>query len=301
MRGSSEPLRTEIRELTPLDGEYPERLRLLPDRPGQIYVRGSLPEEDCPSVAIIGARDCSEYGRELAECFGKMLASRGVSVISGMAAGIDAAGHWGALAAGGKSYAVFGNGPDICYPVGNFRLYERLLLGGGGHISEYPPGTPSFRQNFLRRNRIIAGLSDAVLVMEAKERSGTFSTVGHALEQGKPVFALPGRITDRLSEGCNRLIREGAGILTSVEDVLEALHLEREHRQPPRETAPRLSEEQDSVYRQLSETSVHMERLIERSGAAPGRLPSLLLELELLGLCESPKAGYYRRKLAKSF
>ena len=202
--------------------EYPKRLAEIPDAPYALYYAGRLPEEARPTVAIIGARNCSEYGRGMARQFGETLAAAGVQIISGMARGIDGIGQQAALRAGGYSLGVLGCGVDICYPPDNRPLYEELILSGG-ICSEYPPGITPRAVLFPPRNRIISGLCDAVLVIEAKERSGTLITVDMALEQGREVYALPGRATDPLSQGCNRLIRQGAALVLSPQELLREL------------------------------------------------------------------------------
>lgn len=201
---------------------YPKRLARIPDAPYGIYFRGRLPEEKRPAVAMIGARSCSEYGRRMAQHFGDALATAGIQVISGMARGIDGICQDAALGAGGYSLGVLGCGVDICYPAENRELYG-ALCERGGVCSEYPPGTAPKNSLFPPRNRIISGLSDAVLVIEAKNRSGTLITVDMALEQGREVYALPGRVTDALSEGCNRLLQQGANIVLSAEDMIHGL------------------------------------------------------------------------------
>lgn len=201
---------------------YPKRLAQIPDAPYGLYFRGKLSMEERPSVAIIGARNCSEYGRRMAQHFGRELATAGVQVISGMARGIDGISQKAALDADGYSLGVLGCGVDICYPAENRELYE-MLCGQGGICSEYPPGTEPKNSLFPPRNRIISGLSDAVLVIEAKNRSGTLITVDMALEQGREVYVLPGRVTDALSEGCNRLIQQGANVALSAGDMLRNL------------------------------------------------------------------------------
>lgn len=204
------------------EAAYPKRLSHIPDAPYGIFLKGHLPAEDKMSVAIIGARDCSEYGRYVAEAMGRFLGAKGVQVISGMARGIDGISQEAALAAGGTSYAVLGNGVDICYPARNRPLYEQIQKQGG-ILSIYPPGTAPRPQNFPPRNRIVSGLADVVVVIEARQKSGTLITVDMALEQGKEVYVVPGRITDRLSDGCNRLVKQGAGILLSPEEFLEEI------------------------------------------------------------------------------
>lgn len=201
---------------------YPKRLGSIPDAPYALYYVGGLPDDRKPSIAIIGARNCSEYGRAMARQFGEVLAGAGVQIISGMARGIDGIGQQAAIKAGGYSLGVLGCGVDICYPPENRPLYE-ALIAAGGICSEYPPGTTPRAVLFPPRNRIISGLCDGVLVIEAKERSGTLITVDMALEQGREVYALPGRATDLLSLGCNRLIRQGAALVTSPQELLHEL------------------------------------------------------------------------------
>ena len=201
---------------------YPKKLANIPDPPWAIYYVGKLPSDKEKSIAVIGARNCSEYGKAMARQFGETLAGGGIQLISGMARGIDGIGQQAALEAGGYSLAVLGCGVDICYPPENRQLYERLIAEGG-ICSEYPPGIEPRPVLFPPRNRIISGFCDGVLVIEAKERSGTLITVDMALEQGRDVYALPGRITDPLSSGCNRLIRQGAELVISPQEMLHEL------------------------------------------------------------------------------
>ena len=184
------------------DDFFPERLRDVPDCPYGLYYIGKLPPEDLPSVAVIGARNCSGYGREQARIFAEKLALRGISVVSGMARGVDGIAGRSAVLAGGLSFAVLGCGVDVIYPTENTELYY-MLREKGGILSEAHPGAEPRTQLFPRRNRLISGLADAVLVIEARRRSGTVITVDAALEQGREIFALPGRVSDALSDGCN--------------------------------------------------------------------------------------------------
>lgn len=213
-------LEQKIWKLDQNSEEYPERLREIPYPPKGLYVLGRLPDERIPSVAIIGARDCSEYGRYVATCLGELMGREGIQVISGMARGIDGIGQKAALEAGGSSFGVLGNGVDICYPKANRDLYEELIKKGG-LLSEYEPGTPARPQNFPARNRIVSGLADVVVVVEARMKSGTLITVDMALEQGREVYVVPGRITDRLSDGCNNLVKLGAGVILNGKDFVE--------------------------------------------------------------------------------
>ena len=211
-----------IRVVEKGERDYPARLLEIPDPPERLYVLGRLPEEKVPSVAIIGARECSEYGSYVAARLGECMGRNGIQVVSGMARGIDGIGQTAALDAGGSSFAVLGSGVDVCYPARNRGLYERLRERGGV-LSEYPPGTPAISRNFPPRNRIVSGLADAVVVVEAREKSGTLITVDMALEQGKEVYAVPGRVTDALSSGCNRLVKLGAAVLLDPEELAEEL------------------------------------------------------------------------------
>lgn len=204
------------------DSIYPTKLKEIPSPPSYLFFLGNLPKDDVPSVSIIGARMCSEYGKEAAKYYSSVLSKNGVQVISGLASGIDGISQRAALDADGSSFGVLGSGIDVCYPVANKTLYKDLAIRGGV-ISENPIGSKPLPYHFPMRNRIISGLSDIVLVVEAKEKSGTLITVSMALEQGKDVYALPGNYNSRLSLGCNKLIADGAGIAYSPEVLLEEL------------------------------------------------------------------------------
>lgn len=201
---------------------YPKRLLEIPDAPYALFYRGSLPKEEALSVAVIGARECSGYGEFVAEQLGRYLGEQGIQVISGMARGIDGISQTAAMEAGGTSYGVLGSGVDVCYPKSNHRLYDRLIKQGGV-LSAYVPGALPASGHFPPRNRIVSGLADALVVVEARGKSGTLITVDMALEQGKEVFVVPGRITDRLSDGCNRLLTQGAGVFLTPADFVSQL------------------------------------------------------------------------------
>lgn len=200
--------------------DFPERLVNIPDPPFGIFYKGRLPDTGFLSAAVIGARKCSEYGKYMAEHITEGLVRHGIAIVSGMAMGIDGISQRTALKTGGRSYAVLGCGVDVIYPPSNEPLYHGLLADGGV-LSEYPPQTAPRAALFPPRNRIISALADVVLVIEAREKSGTFITVDMALEQGREVYAVPGRCTDALSVGCNRLLRQGAGAAISAEDIIE--------------------------------------------------------------------------------
>ncbi|MCQ2493396.1 MAG: DNA-processing protein DprA [Lachnospiraceae bacterium] len=257
------------------DSTYPNHLKSIPDAPLGIFYRGKLPSDSIPSVAVIGARSCSEYGAHVATELGSYLGSMGIQVISGMACGIDGISQRAAIQAGGTSFGVLGSGVDVCYPPSNRPLYDSLLINGG-IISTYAMGEPAIASNFPPRNRIVSGLADAIVVIEARQKSGTMITVDMALEQGREVYTVPGRITDRLSDGCNGLIGQGAGIYLSPEifvtELLESLEdnpflsKERLHRTfNGTEAIPQgLSEDQAAVYSVLSLTPLNIDEICEK-------------------------------------
>ena len=212
--------RLGLRILTIQDAEYPGRLQNIYDPPCLLYVKGRLPAiDETAAVAVVGTRDCTPYGVACAEKLGYGLASGGAVVVSGLAKGIDAAASRGALRAGGVTVGVVGNGLDVHYPYESRYLYEDIAAAGV-LLSEYPPGTEAAGSHFPARNRIISGLSLATLVVEAPERSGALITAETALEQGRDVFAVPGPIDAPTSVGCNRLIRDGAGLVSDAWDIL---------------------------------------------------------------------------------
>lgn len=213
---------------------YPKQLKNIYNPPYSLFYRGSLPDEKQKTAAIVGARNCSEYGKLAAEKIGYQLSQAGFGIVSGMAAGIDSAGHRGAQKAQGKTYAILGCGVNICYPARNREIYEKLIKTGGV-ISEYPPDTQPLPAYFPQRNRIISGLSEVVIVVEAKEKSGSLITADFALEQGKDVYAVPGRISDELSSGTNRLIQQGAGIYWRTEDFLKEMNVFAQSHEPSRD------------------------------------------------------------------
>nr|WP_317358788.1 DNA-processing protein DprA [uncultured Tyzzerella sp.] len=202
--------------------DYPELLKNIPDAPLGFYMLGNMPDSIYNKVSVIGARKCTQYGAMCAYKFGKELGENNVVVVSGMATGIDSMAHKGAIDGKGKTIAVLGCGLDIVYPPSNANLRDSII-NNGCVISEFPVGTPPYAANFPMRNRIISGISDGVLVVEAALKSGTLITVGQALEQGRDIFAIPGNINNVMSEGTNNLIKECAFPVTNVEDILSNL------------------------------------------------------------------------------
>lgn len=213
----------KINVISPLKSKYLQIIDTIAIAPKRLYFIGKLPTSRLPTVAIVGTRKPTSYGREVTYRLAGDLARRGIIIISGLALGIDAIAHRAALDAGGITLAVLANGVDTIYPATNQALAKDILAKGGAIISEYEPGVEARDFQFLERNRIVSGLSDAVIVTEAAIRSGTMSTVAHALDQGREVFVVPGNITSPLSAGCNNLIKQGAHPITSANDVLEII------------------------------------------------------------------------------
>lgn len=286
-----------IRFLTPLEEDYPLKLKEIYDYPMGIYVRGNLPEGSRPSVAVVGARGCSAYGEQLACEFARALASEGVQIISGLALGIDGAAHRGALKAGGGTCGVLGCGVNICYPSANYGLYEAMIVRGGV-LSEFPLDTNPRPMYFPMRNRIISGLSDAVLVVEAKEKSGSLITAELALEQGREVFAVPGRITDHMSRGCNRLIEQGAHMAISPNDILDYIGIKcKKELYVHEKNINGLANKEKMVYSCLDFKPKHLEEIISETGIGVSECMGILLELELGGYVFRSANHYYGKKL----
>lgn len=282
--------RAGVKILTLEDDAYPALLRTIHDPPLVLYVRGTWTSEDACAVALVGARRASVYGLQCAERLGYDLALRGITVVSGMARGIDAAAHRGALQARGRTVAVLGSGLQRVYP----REHEALaaeIAKQGAVLSEYPLQTPPLPHYFPRRNRVISGLSLGVVVVEAAARSGALITVESALEQGREVFAVPGPMTAVTSYGTHQLLKQGARLVTSVEDILEELRL---HPRPaePAPVVPSAAEEvpdrfEDAMERRVlecveaAEQPIAIDRIAAHSGLAVGRVSAALLQLEL--------------------
>ena len=278
--------------------EYPEVYRQLYEPPAVLFYKGRLPSVDMPLAAIVGARDCSAYGREMAEYFARSLAERGIGIVSGLAYGIDSAAHRGALQANGYTLGILGTGADVCYPQESKYLYEHMICTGGV-LSEFLPGAAPLPYHFPQRNRLISGLASCLLVMEAKKRSGSFITVEYALEQGKEVFALPGRVGDVLSEGCNRLIRSGAALLQTPEQVVEYFENFCKIIEPPEKNEKEgLAGDEKLVYSCLDLSPRHFQVILEATGLSLARLAQVLLQLEQKEWITQPVEGFYvlRRK-----
>ncbi len=297
------------------DLAFPDAFRVLADAPFLLFAAGRLELLGSPAVGIVGTREPTDYGRQTAMQLAGDLARAGYAVVSGMAKGIDAAAHAGALGAGGETVGVLGHGIDLTYPRDNARLFaamrERGLL-----VTELPPGAEPLAGNFPRRNRLISALSEGVLVVEMAAKSGAQHTVGYALEQGKEVFAVPGPIGSPMSAGTNQLLKEGARLVTSADDVLEELRgvgraasgrvaraaASRQpldlgfHTSPPEPVQPEgLSADEAQAWTALGAEPLHVDQVAAAAGLAPGGVLAALLGLELRGAAEQLPGKRYRR------
>jgi DNA processing protein len=275
--------------LTLSDAAYPALLANIPDPPLLLYIKGRIELLAAPALAIIGSRNASSQGKANARGFARTLSEAGLAIVSGLALGIDAAAHEGALAGAASTIAVVGTGADIIYPQGNTALARRIAQDGC-IVSEYALGTPPLAANFPRRNRVISGLAAGVLVVEAAARSGSLITAHLALEQGREVFAIPGSIHAALSKGCNQLIREGAQLVESAGEILQAMCLSPlAGRLAP--AAP--AHEGEGVLAALGADPVTLDTLL--AGTDPGALHAQLLALEMAGLVERLPGGMVQR------
>jgi len=286
------------------DSRYPPDLNHIYDPPPVLYCRGKLTRDDINAVAIVGSRKCSMYGIQMAEKLAYELAEKGITVVSGMARGIDTAAHRGALKAGGRTIAVMGSGFRHIYPPGS-EIFMRSIIATGAVITEYSSDITPSKGTFPRRNRIISGMSKGVIVVEAARRSGAMITVNYALEQGRDVFAVPGRVDAPAAKGTNFLIQNGAKLVMCVEDVLEELMLEvsiqdkegaptTQHPAPPVKNPERISNgtggtqnsndrEQQVLDALNDKTSEHVDNIYERTEIDLNKLPEILLKLEMKG------------------
>lgn len=280
--------RKGIRWLPRSDGRYPALLRAIHDPPAGLFLRGGAPEEllSAPAVSVVGARSCSSYGAQVARTLGRELAAAGLVVVSGLARGVDGEAHRGALEAGGATVAVLGCGVDRDYPAAHASL-AASIRETGLVVSEYAPGVEPAPWRFPARNRIIAGLARATVVVEARERSGALITADLALEEGREVFAVPGEITSRLSAGSNQLLRLGATPATSAADVLESFGLE-----PAAAVVPDLGRAGERVLARLRDSPATADELARATGTGTAEVAVALTELELAGLVAEAEGRY---------
>lgn len=267
--------------VTAEDTEFPESLRIIPDAPLFLYIRGSLAPADRNAVAVVGTRTPTQFGRSITRRMASELASEGVTVVSGMARGIDTQAHKGALAAPGRTIAVLACGIDIAYPPENRDLMEEISRNGAV-VTENPFGTQPESGYFPARNRIISGLSRGTVIIEAAEDSGSLITADYALKQGRKLFAIPGNISSPVSKGTNSLIKKGAQLVETAADVLQGLGIDKGRRkQAADRPIPALTDDERSVYKTVTDEPKHIDTILAENGCTPGRLSGILTSLEL--------------------
>jgi len=278
------------------DQSYPKNLRQIYDAPPLLYVRGNLEPRDDLAISMVGSRLATNYGRTVTERIAGDLARHGVTMVSGMARGIDSAAHRGSLSVGGRTIAVLGCGVNIIYPRENRHLFEEIMAHGAV-ISEFPMSTPPEGMNFPRRNRIISGLSLGVVIVQASARSGSLITARLALEQNRDVFAVPGNIGMARSQGTNRLIKQGAKLVESAEDILEEVLPRFQHQGTTSEDRDfSLEEEEERVFFLLEDEPIHIDSIIAQTRMAASRISSILLQLELKGLVQQLSGKRFVKK-----
>jgi len=277
----------EFSVLTIRDADYPPLLRMIPVPPVVLFLKGSFPDPKKPALAIVGSRHSTVYGCEAARKLAGEMADLGIAVISGLARGIDGMAHRGALEHNGYTLGVLGCGVDIVYPRENEELF-RQMAKKGGIVSEYPPGMQPLPGFFPVRNRIISGISDGVLVVEAGRKSGALITVDHALEQGREVFALPGNIDSPVSEGTNHIIQQGAHMVTCARDIVEVMgwgiHGKKAEKPPEKPIVPQLDFFEMQVYNALADGKKYYDEVLYLTEMEPGRLNTVLSMMEIKGI-----------------
>lgn len=289
--------KNNIQLITKNDKAYPEMMRRVHGAPSVIYVKGELKDTDKYAIAMVGSRTSTDYGSQIAERISQKLSASGLTVVSGMARGIDSVSHKGALKAGGRTIAVLGSGLDMPYPPENRKLMNEIA-SSGAVISEFPFGTLPNRENFPRRNRIISALSLGVIVVEAALDSGSLITVAYALEQGREVFAVPGNITSGTSKGTNDLIKKGARLVESAEEVLDELRPQikgilREAKASASKPRPEMNAEEKTVYNYLNDEPKHIDSIIRQLNMPTNRALSILLNLELKGVVRQTQGKHF--------
>jgi len=288
------------RVVTRWDPPYPENLQEIYDPPALLFVRGNFISQDTNAVAIVGTRNPTHYGIEITQNITRDLVRAGITIVSGLARGIDTAAHWTAVRNGGRTIGVLGCGIDICYPRENRELVEAIETNGAV-ISEFRPGISPLATNFYRRNRIVSGLTKGTLVVEAAPRSGSLITAAHALDQNREVFALPGSVLNKRSWGPHHLLKEGAALVESAEDIIEALFSSSTNKASAKQRGNEqvkpedLSEAAKAVFEAIDLDPVHIDSLCETLGIDAGRLAGILLELELRGLLRQHPGKMFSR------
>ena len=292
--------KNNVKFISYYDIKYPKNLKNIDDPPLGLYLKGNIPNTSFERISIVGTRNCTEYGKSVAFNIAKELADKNFVIVSGMARGIDTFAHKGALnSIKGGTIAVLGSGLDICYPPENNDIMQKIIEKGC-IFSEYPLGTKPYSYNFPSRNRIISGLSKAVIVVEAAENSGTFSTVEYALDNGRDVFAIPGNITSRYSSGTNKLIKQGCPAITNINDILFELgsyYEEEEEERYISDIPEELSDEEKEVYKNLLFEPVSIDELVYKMQKDLTQLQYILFNLEISGYIKKLPSMKYVRKL----
>lgn len=285
----------QVKVITVLDKAFPKNLKDLPGAPLVLYYKGDIECLNTNSVAVVGTRKITAYGREVAQKFSSELASFGVTIISGLAYGVDTEAHRACLSVHGKTVAVLGNGLETIYPLENTALANEIIKTGGAIISEFPLDYPSLPVNFAIRNRIVSGLSDAVIVIEGAEKSGTLLTATHAAEQGKTVFAVPGQITSPLSWAPLFLLKNGAKMVTETKDILEELDLQvKVDKDKIQKIAPD-SPEEEKLLQILKNEPLHLDELVRISGGKTAEISARLTIMEMKGMVRNMGKGIYKK------
>jgi len=286
--------RQGIKIVTIIDDDYPWLLKQIYDPPPVLYVLGNSSVLNYNSIAIVGTRKASNYGRKAAFDFGKELATMNINVVSGMARGIDSYAHKGAITSGGPTTAVLGCGLDIVYPPENAKLMENIAEHGCV-ISSFPLSKKPLPGNFPARNRIISGLSLGTLVIEAAARSGSLITADFSLEQGREVFALPGSITNPYSHGTNKLIKQGAKLVETTDDIFDELCIETEHKTHTEKAQPHINDDEQDILQLIDYNPTHLEEVIQHSRKTSQEINTLITRLEIKGLITRLPGGYLVR------
>jgi DNA processing protein len=280
----------KVKKLTLTSKEFPEILKNIPQPPQKLYAIGELTSLlNLPRVAVVGSRKVTPYGRQVTQNLAYELARSGVVIISGLALGVDSIAHEACLEAGGKTIAVLPTSLDNMYPSSHRHLAKRIIENGGALVSEYESGMPGLKQNFIERNRLVSGLSEGVLIPEAAIKSGTLHTANFALDQGKTVMAVPGNITSQTSEGTNNLLKSGAVLVTEIEDIFQALKLERLGQQKELPLAANQAEQ--SILWMITEGITDGSLLLTKSGLTPSEFNQTLTMLEITGKIAPLGAG----------
>lgn len=296
-REIAKALKQKVQIVSRFDEAYPEELKMIYDPPILLYVKGRLPDAGLSKVAVVGSRICSLYGRKMSHGLSRDLARNRVVIVSGLALGIDSAAHEGALEADGITIAVLGGGLSKLYPPQNRNLADRIAEKGA-ILSEYPMDMEPLKQYFPMRNRIISGLSRGVVVVEAKEKSGALITASLALEEGRDVFAVPGNADSARSQGTNALLKQGARLVTSAEDVLEELKIsavKAGNQAGARKEIPCVGEDEEKILSLMDAGPLHADQLIEDSGLRPQAAIASLSLLEIKGLVKQLPGKYFTR------